>query len=127
STHLYKLSGGTSWNAGAYSVERFTGSGSLTFEATETNTARMVGLSVSGGSSDYTNIDFAIYQAADGLVEVIESGTNKGKFGSYSTGDQFSIERTDSGSIVYSKNGEVFYTSAKTSSLDTSLLADASL
>ena len=70
-------------------------------------------------------IDYAIYLRNDGALVVFENGANKGTFGTYSSGDVLSVERTGS-TITYLKNGSVFYTSTVASTgdlhVDTSLI-----
>jgi hypothetical protein len=114
-------------NSGAQSVQRITsGSGYVEFTAAETTTQRSVGLSNGNSNNLRADIDFAIalWNGSPGRAEVYENGTYK--FGSvpYVTGDVFRIT-VASGVVKYSKNGAVFYTSAKAPSYP--LLADASL
>ncbi|WP_161794602.1 hypothetical protein [Thalassospira sp. HJ] len=54
---MTKISGGAGWNGDAYSSESFTGAGSLGVIATETNNARVVGLSSTASGADYAMID----------------------------------------------------------------------
>ena len=112
------VSGGTltktgtaGWNAGAISAARIeTGDGYLDFVATETYTSRAGGLSRGDGGTDVSDIDFAVHVKADGTVEVLEGGTPRGNFGSYSSGDVFRVELLG-GVVRYKKNGSTFYTS----------------
>ena len=116
---------GTAWgNAGAASSQTFSGDGGLEFLATETNTYRMCGLSDSNLNANYTTIDYAVYLASGGAVYLYENGTSRGTFGTYQSGDRFSIERTGS-TVVYKKNGTTFYTSTVASS--GTLMADAAI
>ena len=83
----------------------------------ETNTHRRIGLSVTDGGATLDTIDYAVYLVIDGTVQVFESGAFKGAFGSYSSGDVLSVERTGS-TITYLKNDVVFYTSTVASTGD---------
>ena len=115
----------TGWgNAGAASSQTFSGDGGLEFLATETNTYRMCGLSDSNPDANFTSIDYAVYLASGGAVYVYENGTSRGTFGTYQSGDRFSVERTGS-TVVYKKNGTTFYTSTVASS--GTLMADAAI
>ena len=100
-------------NGGAASTESFSGNGLLEFTATQTNKARMCGLSSSNLDAQYTSIEYAVYLFNNGKIYVYEKGVNRGTFGNYATGDKFRVERTGN-TIVYKKNGTVFYTSAVT-------------
>ncbi|KLN58838.1 hypothetical protein WH96_20895, partial [Kiloniella spongiae] len=124
---IKKLSGGSAWNAGAYSLEKLIGAGSLDFEVTEANTHRMVGLSSTTGNSSYETIEYTFYLLASGALYIRESGVNRGSFGTYSSGDIFEIERSSDGVVSYIKNGETIYTSTVISSTDNPLLVDVSL
>ncbi len=84
----------------------------------------MCGLSHDNSSENYADIDFAVYLAGNGQFYVYENGTYRGGFGSYSTGDVFTVALTG-GVITYSRNGTVFYTSSATPTLP--LFADVSL
>ena len=124
---LVKVSGGNSFNRGAYSEESFIGAGSVSVIAQQIDKDFMLGLSSTGTGSDHTSIEFAIDVASNGLVYVFESGTNRGDFGTYSVGDEFAVERLDDGTVQYLKNGDVFHTSTVTSDKDIALKADLSV
>jgi hypothetical protein len=104
----------TGWgNAGAVSTQAIaSGDGYVEFTASETTTYRMLGLSNGNANSSYTDVDFALYLAA-GQIQVYEAGSAMGTFGSYATGDALRVAVT--GNVVrYSRNGTVFFTSART-------------
>jgi YD repeat-containing protein len=105
--------GATGWgDAGAMSTKAIaSGDGYVEFTASETNTYRMLGLSHGDSNRDYTDIDFAIYPAADGQLYVYEAGVGRGGFGPYATGDRLRVS-VASGVVSYSKNGTTVYTSA---------------
>lgn len=125
---LLKESCGGCGNSGARSVQTIaSGNGYFEFTAAETTTQRSVGLSLGNTDTSRADIDFAIMLwngSPSGFVEIYEKGVYK--FGSvaYVTGDVFRVA-VGSGVVKYSKNGSVFYTSAKAPSYP--LLVDASL
>jgi hypothetical protein len=108
---ISKNAGGNFWNAGAASLNVIrTGYGFVEFTATETNTARMAGLSNGSTGQDYAEIDFAFYLLADGTLRVYESGSNRGQVSTYAAGDRLRVE-VRYGRVRYFKNGTVVYTS----------------
>ncbi len=117
-----------SWhNAGTFSDQVITADGSVSTTVAETNTARTIGLSDSDTNLLYSSIDYALRLRSDGSLSVYENGDNRGWFGTYSSGDVLSVERTGS-TITYLKNGSVFYTSTVASTgdlhVDTSLSSE---
>ena len=116
--------GTTGWNSGAASVRTIPGDGAVEFAAVSTDTYRMLGLSNSNASASYDTIGYAIYLRTDGTLSVYENGTNRGRFGTYQGTDVLRVERIGS-TVVYKRNGEIFYTSV-IPSVGT-LLADAAL
>jgi len=117
------VSGGT-WNGGAASWNTVNNNGYLQFTASETNTYRMVGLSTTYTSSSYTTIQYAIYMVNNGTLQVYESGTLKGTFGTYATGDLLKVA-VESNVVKYYQNGILLYTSAVVPTLP--LLVDVSI
>jgi hypothetical protein len=103
--------GGSRKQRGTFSNESFVNNGGVSFEATETNKVRAVGLSNIDGGRGYKSIEYAIYLRDDGYAKVYEKGKGIGKFKvSYQTGDAFSIKRVKE-EILYYKNNQLFYTS----------------
>jgi len=87
----------------------------------------MCGLGNGDAGQSYTDIEFAIQlTASDGTngIWVFESGTLRGNFGTYVTGDKFRVA-VEGGVVKYKKNGTVFYTSSVSPSYP--LLVDTSL
>ena len=99
-------------NAGAVSTRQIaSGDGYVETTASQTSTYRMFGLSRGNTDLTYQDIDFALCACAAEL-RVYESGTLKGSFGSYTTGDKLRVSVV-SGVVKYSRNGTVFYSSAR--------------
>jgi alpha-tubulin suppressor-like RCC1 family protein len=120
-----KKTGTSGWNAGAVSTANFaSGDGFVEFTAIETNTSRMCGLGTSDSGPSDSDIEFAIQLTSGGDVKVYESGTLRGTYGTYASGDRFRVELRN-GTVRYRKNGTTFYTSGVTPSyplgVDTSL------
>ncbi len=122
-THVKDV-GPDAWDAGAASTQIITGNGSVEFTATETNTNRMLGLSNLNTNANFNTINYAIYATSSGVVRVYESGTHRGAFGSYVSGDILKVERSGT-TVLYKKNDTVIYTSLVASTGD--LIADTSL
>ena len=116
--------GATGWNSGAASVQTIPGDGAVEFSAVTTDTYRMLGLSNSNASAAYDTIGYAIYLRIDGTLSVYENGTHRGRFGTYQGDDVLRVERSGS-TVVYRRNGAIFYTSTVPST--GALLADAAL
>jgi hypothetical protein len=122
---LVRQSAPAGWSAGAISSRVLArGNGSIEFAVGESNTGRMCGLSHGDANASYTDIDFALYPAADGIVYVYEAGISRGSFGSYAAGDRFRVA-VESGAVRYYRNDALLYTSAKPISYP--LLVDTSL
>ncbi len=103
--------GSAGWSGGATSSASLaSGDGFVEFTASETNTTRACGLADSISSYDSVQIDFAIQLQSNADIRVYESGTLRGTFGTYVSGDRFRVE-VQYGQVVYRKNGVVFYTS----------------
>lgn len=121
---LERTAAGSSWAAGASSVQTITGDGFVSFVATETTRYRMIGLSNGDSNASYTDIDFAWYLHPGAALYIYENSTSIGGFGTYATGDTLRVEYFE-GQVRYVHNGVVRYTSTKTPTLplrvDTSL------
>ena len=122
---LQKTASGGVWgNAGAASTATLTGDGAVEFMVGDTSTQAALGLSNGDSSTNYTDIDFAIYLAGSGGLQVYESGTHRGSFGSYAAGDFMRVEVVG-GVVKYYRNGVAFYTSMLTPTYP--LLVDTAL
>lgn len=94
STNNLTRSGGTAgWNAGAVSVNTVKNNGwaSTIIAASETNTERVFGLSITDGGVDNNSIKYGFFLRADGTLDVIESGATKTSIGGYAGGKELRI------------------------------------
>ncbi|HEY7195240.1 MAG TPA: hypothetical protein VH439_15970, partial [Gemmatimonadales bacterium] len=106
-----RKTGAAGWTSGAVSANTLeSGDGAMEFTATETNTIRAAGLSDGDVDQGWQDIAYGIELHNDTTIEIIESGTSRGTFGSYAVGDRFRVEVV-SGVVTYAQNGSVFYTS----------------
>jgi hypothetical protein len=80
----------------------------IEFTATETNTARMIGLSTTNADNGYGSIRYAIFLQNNGTVGIYETGINRGNFGSYAASDVFRVS-VENNFVKYYKNNTVFY------------------
>ena len=104
----------TGTNAGAASTQRITsGDGYVEFAASETTTNRLLGLSNGNTDASYPDVDFGIALGAGAPIYVVEKGVNRGRFGTYQSGDIFRVA-VIGGVVKYSRNGTVLYTSTQT-------------
>jgi alpha-tubulin suppressor-like RCC1 family protein len=71
----------------------------------------MAGLSNGSANQDYTEIDFALYLAANGTLLVYENGANRGQVGTYAAGDRLRVQVLY-GKVLYFKNGAWLYSSS---------------
>lgn len=122
--NLVRVAGSSNWDGGASSWNSVSNNGYLQFVASETNTARMLGLSSSNVDANFNTIQYAIYLLSNGQIQVYESGSNRGGFGNYQTGDVFRIQ-VENGQVKYYQNGVNFYNSPTLPTLP--LVADASI
>ncbi len=112
-------------NAGAVSTKRIpSGEGYVEFMASETTRSRIVGLSKGNSGNTRDDVAFGIYINYEGKLSVYEKGSFRGNFGSYATGDLLRVAVVG-GTVRYSRNGTVFYTSTVAPAYP--LLVDAAL
>lgn len=123
SNDVISKTSGTGWYEGLATKGTFLADGYVEFKTLTNDKYYMVGLSGTNTNAHYGSLGFAIYIKGSN-VEIYESYTNKGAFGTQSIGDIFRVERIGS-TIYYKKNGEVFYTSLVSST--GSLLGDISM
>ena len=103
-----KTSNNQQWNAAVHSKVGFTGGCYIAFASSYNNKYFMMGLAqdVNRGTNSgdhYDGIDFAWY-CSNGVAQIYESGSNKGSFGAYVAGDNFTITY-DNETIRYFING----------------------
>ena len=96
-------------DATAVSSQQVTGNGSLSFGAGEAGTLRFVGFASGGVGTGAGDLAFAL-RLQNGTAEVRENGAYRTEV-SFGSGDTFGIS-VEGGSVKYSKNGSVFYTSS---------------
>ncbi len=131
--NLTKSAATTGWNAGAVSTKALaSGDGFVEFTVGDTNKHKMCGLSNGNTNQSYTDIDFALYPNASGLIYIYEGGIqrqqngNGGIFGTYTTSTRLSVS-VENGAVKYRKDGVLLYTSALAPTyplrVDTSLYA----
>ena len=101
---------------GVFSLQNTTGDCSIDWiDSSATIDARGgAGLSSSAAFNSWNNITFGVYNDY-GIINIYESGNNRGNFGNSSPGDVFRVERKGS-SIYYYQNGNLLYTSTLSSS-----------
>jgi hypothetical protein len=85
------------------------GNGYVEFQAPETTTFRVAGLSNGNADTSREDIDFGISLGAGGGGSIRENGLYRAQL-TYAAGDLFRVA-VESGVVKYSKNGTVFYTS----------------
>jgi YD repeat-containing protein len=111
---LSKTSGDGAWNAGAYSKQGIAGGATVAFKPAQADKYLIVGLNTDAATdSDYRGIDWAMCCSVAGTIQIVESGTYIGEFGSYSAGDALSVSY-DGTSVRYIKNGSVLRSVAVT-------------
>src|SRR5262249_44937248 len=109
---ITKNNGINAWDGGAVSsLSIQSGDGSIQVTANNTSDVRMFGLGNGDSSQSYTDIEYAIYMYSDGSSYIYESGTYKGKFDNYTTGDTFKVS-VESGVVKYYHNAHLEYTSS---------------
>jgi hypothetical protein len=121
---LEKIQSNGNWNGGAASLNRVHNNGYFEFVTAETNRRRAVGLSDSNTNSNFNSIDYAFFLESNSNLRIFEDGSNRGNFGSYSTGDTLKIA-VENGTVHYYRNNELLRISATTPSLP--LLVDVSI
>ncbi|MFT5127802.1 MAG: hypothetical protein ACI8W8_001409, partial [Rhodothermales bacterium] len=95
---LTKVSGGSAWNAGAFTVGALAEDGYLGVSASRGG-KRMIGLSATDNNAHLSDIEYAFY-LNNSAIEIYESGVQKGSFGSFNFGDDLRI---------YLSRGDVYY------------------
>ena len=111
SNNLIKTAPTTTAGVGTVSAQSLaSGDGSVAFIASETNTARMLGLSRPDSDRSWRTLDFSFYLLPDQRLAIYERGAYRGYFGTYFAGDVLSVG-VESGVVRYRKNGSLVYSS----------------
>jgi hypothetical protein len=121
---LNKTTSNNNWDGNAYSYNSVSNNGYLEFTATESNTARMIGLSNTDANSSYSSIRYAVYLQNNGSFNIYETGINRGSFGNYAASDVFRVS-VENSIVKYYRNNNVFFISALVPSFP--MFADVSI
>jgi hypothetical protein len=109
--NLTKTAPTASVNTGTVSVQSLAaGDGSVAFTVAESNTSRMLGLSLPDADRSWRTLDFSFYLLADQRLAIYERGVYRGYFGTYFPGDVLRVG-IESGVVRYWRNDGVLYTS----------------
>jgi hypothetical protein len=107
---LTKISGVGVWDGNGFSHQSVSNNGYMQTTVSETNTNRVIGLSSTDVNTSETGIQFAFNLQSTGGLTILESGLNRGSFGSYASGDVLRIA-VENNVVKYYRNGTVLYTS----------------
>lgn len=102
------------------------GDGYVETTVLETSTTRAFGLANIDNAPGLFGINYALQMNAGGALQVYESGSLAGTFGSYSTGDVLRVAIIH-GHVQYSRNGVVFYDNSLSNVIYYPLVASASM
>ena len=115
--NLTKIQGGSSFNAGAFSLATVSNNGLVETTVNETNTDRTIGLSAVNGGVDEASIQYAIRLRNNGTLRIYESGVQRvGNAGTYSGGDVIKVSVVNN-VVEYYRNTTLLYTSLVAPSL----------
>lgn len=108
-TAFKRPNGSVGWDSSVYAVQGYTDGCSAECYPSQTNAACMMGLTTNPtASASYTNLNHAWYFVADGgtaaRLQIYESGTFVGTFGTYNTSDLLAITH-DGKHVCYWHNG----------------------
>ena len=112
------------WNAGVSSWNAVSNNGFFQFTASETNTYRAIGLSNTHTGNNYTTFQYCFYLNAGGTLSIYESGSGRGSYGTYNTGDILKIA-VENNVVKYYRNGTLLYISSITPTLP--MIVDATI
>lgn len=122
--NLVKETSDGNWDGNGFSFQSVSNNGYMIFSATETDKDRTIGLSSTDASVSNTSIEFAFRLRTTGALNIYESGTNRGTFGTYLTGDALKIA-VENNVVKYYRNGTMIYISSVSPTLP--LYVDVSL
>ena len=125
-SELTKTGAETKYDAGGSSLAALDGDGYAEFTTAESTTNKVIGLNQADRNQSVRDIDFGIFLHANGTFSIKEQGVDPagGVLGTYEAWNIFRVE-SSGGVVTYSRNREVFYTSAVTPSRR--LVLDAAL
>jgi alpha-tubulin suppressor-like RCC1 family protein len=112
----FRKSYGTSaaWDTSIYSVEYYNNSAYISAQAPQTNAYIMFGFTTQPTvSNSYSNINYAWYYSADTTLQIYESGSSIGSFGTYTASTKCTITY-DGKYIRYIRDGIVWRTVDRT-------------
>lgn len=117
-------SGSGAWDSQVYSTEGCEGGAFA--QGSPVTTAAMLGLNTDPtADASYLSLDYAFYFAGAGSLEIYESGSGLGSFGTWAAGDTFAVVY-DGSRVRYFKNGVALRTVTASAGLrfflDTSFL-----
>ena len=108
---IKKVGGVDRWDSDCYSLESFVNGAWCSFQADQTTASFMVGLNSDPAlvvdptaNYDYATLDFAWYCTSLGTLQIYESATYRGDFGTYDTSTVLSVTY-DGAFARYFKNG----------------------
>ena len=103
----------TNWDSGFRSASAISGAATVSFTATASNTALMVGLNSDPDTdASYASIDYALY-LSNGNLDVYSNGAFiAGPLSTYSAGDRLAVSYDGHGHVNFLKNGQVVYSMA---------------
>jgi hypothetical protein len=119
-----KIQNNGAWSGGAFSLNKVYADGYLTFIASETNRARMIGLSNVNTDSSFQGIRYAVFLRSDGNYEIYESGNSRANLGAYASNDVFKIA-VEGNTVKYYRNNTLIYISGFAPTLP--LMVDVSI
>ena len=80
---LTKFNSNNNWDGNGFSYQSVADGGYMQTSVIETNKSRMIGLSSTDVNSNFTSIQYAFYLVNTGSLQIYESGTLRGTFGTY--------------------------------------------
>jgi len=108
---LEKVSGGTSFNSGAWSTKGFTGDGAVTWVMVSTAYYVCVGVGVVDGSDSNADVDFNVRMTSSGTAQGHEGTSVKGSSWAYTATTEFKVERIGTTITIYDRDGVDEWTS----------------
>ncbi|MCC7332910.1 MAG: T9SS type A sorting domain-containing protein [Flavobacteriales bacterium] len=114
--NITKPAGIASWDSDAVSENKVYNNGFVQTIIAENNSDRMIGLNTVNSNTSYTDLEYAFFLTWNGTFQIYESGSGRGTWGYYQTGDTLRISVMNS-TVFYIQNNHIVYTSTVTPSL----------